>query len=134
MGVFKDIYDIIKDLLKAAKDVQNQDVVQLAMNLQEKFFELREDNESKVQQIKTLEAKISELEQVKITEQDIEFSPQGYFTLKNRTPKVLYCGCCWGQEHKLIPLSHVGGTRTYQCGRCKIVCMPNDINIGKSNL
>ena len=127
MGAFKDTYDIIKDLLKAAKAVQNQEVVQLAMDLQEKFFELREDNEELIQKIKSLEAQISDLKQVKVTEDDMEFSSGGYFTLKSDTNKILYCGCCWGQDHRLIPLLLTGGTRTYQCGRCKTYCMPNDL-------
>ena len=119
MGAFKDTYDIIKDLLKAAKNVQNQEVVQLAMDLQEKFFELREENDELLQKTKNLEARIESMEKLKITEADIELSTGGYFTLKSDSKKIPYCGCCWGQDHKLIPLArynHFGG---YQCGHCK---------------
>lgn len=131
MGAFKDTYDIIKDLLKAAKTVQNQEVVQLAMDLQEKFFELREDNDDLEQKIKKLEARISELEQIKVTEDDIKFSQEGYCTLKSDTNKVFYCGCCWRHESKLLPLAHVSAGRNYyQCGNCKTTYFINALKNG----
>lgn len=119
MGAFKDTYDIIKDLMKAARAVQNQEVVQLAMDLQEKFFELREDNDNLLKKIKELELKITSLEQIETTENDLEYDVDGTITIKGDSKKILYCGCCWKQEHKLIPLSHLGNGRIYQCGVCK---------------
>lgn len=130
MGAFKDTYDIIKDLLKAAKAVQNQEVVQLAMDLQEKFFELREDNDALEQKIKKLESRISDLEQIKVTEADMVFSEEGYCTLKSDTNKVFYCGCCWGQESKLLPLAHISGRSNYQCGHCKTIFFINALKNG----
>ena len=54
MFSFSDVYTIIKDLVSAAKTAKNQTVLDLAMDLQEKFFELREDNDNLQQQIKLL--------------------------------------------------------------------------------
>ena len=38
MSSFKDFYDILKDLISLAKKAKNQEVVSMALDLQEKFF------------------------------------------------------------------------------------------------
>ena len=118
MGAFKDTYDIIKDLLKAAKNVQNQEVVQLAMDLQEKFFELREDNDKLLNEIKELKEKIEVLEQAQIKEEEIEYYDTGFVTLKTESYKIPYCSFCWKKEHKLLPLAQYGSWFQYQCSNC----------------
>lgn len=119
MGAFKDTYDIIKDLLKAAKAVQNQEVVQLAMDLQEKFFELREDNEKLLDEIKDLKTKLSDMEKADLLEENIEYSHRGFFTLKTEKHKIPYCSFCWKKEHKVLPLAQNGGWYSFECAECK---------------
>ena len=119
MGAFKDTYDIIKDLLKAAKAVQNQEVVQLAMDLQEKFFELREDNQNLLDEVKALKTKLEEMEKADLLEEDIEYSHRGFFTLKNETHKIPYCSFCWKKEKKLYPLSQFSSWMNFECANCK---------------
>lgn len=119
MGAFKDTYEIIKDLLKAAKTVQNQEVVQLAMDLQEKFFELREDNEKLLGEIKELKTKLSDLEKADLQEDQIEYSAKGFFVLKGDHKKLPYCSFCWKKEHKVYPLARYGAVYQYQCANCK---------------
>ena len=118
MGAFKDTYDIIKDLLKAAKTVQNQEVVQLAMDLQEKFFELREDNEKLLNEIKELTNKLTVLEEAKVLEADIEYYDKGFLTLRTEEYKIPYCSYCWKKEHKLFPLAQKSGWYQYHCSSC----------------
>ena len=118
MGAFKDTYDIIKDLLKAAKNVQNQEVVQLAMDLQEKFFELREDNDKLLDEIKDLKEKIKILEQAEINETEIEYYDKGFITLKKDSYKIPYCSFCWKKEHKLFPIAQRGTWCQYHCSNC----------------
>ena len=119
MFSFGDVYAIIKDLVSAAKTAKNQAVLDLAMDLQEKFFELREDNDSLQQQIKQLKTEIEELSKVPEIENKIKYSPKGFFTIKDDNPKIPYCSCCWKNEHKLIPLSQYRSWFEYKCGNCK---------------
>lgn len=76
MSTFSDIYTVIKDLVGVAKKAKNQAVVDLAMDLQEKFFEMREDNENLQQQIKQLKEQIEELTKVPEIEGKIQYSPK----------------------------------------------------------
>lgn len=128
MFSFGDVYAIIKDLVSAAKTAKNQAVLDLAMDLQEKFFELREDNDSLQQQIKQLKTEIEELSKVPEIENKIKYSPKGFFTIKDDNPKIPYCSCCWKNEHKLIPLSQYRSWFEYKCGNCKaeVVVMSED--------
>lgn len=128
MGTFKDAYDIIKDLLQAAKHVQNQEVVQLALDLQEKFFELREDNDNLLKQISDLNEQIQLLEESKVKESDIEYFAKGFLTLNTDDYKIPYCNYCWKKEHKLYPLSQYGSWYQFNCSSCKsnIVVMTED--------
>ncbi len=128
MFSFGDVYAIIKDLVSAAKTAKNQAVLDLAMDLQEKFFELREDNDSLQQQIKQLKTEIEELSKVPEIENKIKYSPKGFFTIKDDNPKIPYCSCCWKKEHKLIPLSQYRSWFEYKCGNCKteVVVMSED--------
>lgn len=136
MGTFKDAYDIIKDLLQAAKHVQNQEVVQLALDLQEKFFELREDNDNLLKQISDLNEQIQLLEESKVKESDIEYFAKGFLTLNTDDYKIPYCNYCWKKEHKLYPLLQHGAWYQYRCGSCKsdVVVMGKDGNkLNKKN-
>lgn len=57
MSAFKDFYDVLKDLIGLAKKGKNQEVVSMALDLQEKFFELREENDELNSKIKELTEK-----------------------------------------------------------------------------
>lgn len=119
MGTFKDAYDIIKDLLQAAKHVQNQEVVQLALDLQEKFFELREENDDLSKQISDLEEHIALLEEPKVKESDIKYYHRGFLTLNTEANKLPYCSYCWKKEHRLYPLLQYGSWCEFHCSSCK---------------
>ena len=45
MGTIKDVYEIVKELIQEAKRIQNQEVVSLAMDVQIKLFDLKEEIE-----------------------------------------------------------------------------------------
>ena len=133
MGSFKDFYDILKDLISLARKVKNQEVISLAMDLQEKFFELREDNDELNNQIKELNQKIEDLEKANILENDIEYTDRGFFTIKNENPKIPYCSMCWKRDHKLIPLSQRSAWFQYTCGNCKTNIVVMNENGGALN-
>lgn len=119
MSTFNDVYTVLKDLIGAARKAKNQAVVDLAMDLQAKFFELREDNENLQQQIKQLQMQIDDLSKAPEIEEKIQYSPKGFFTLLDESPKIPYCSCCWKIEHKLVPLSQYKNWFQYRCGHCK---------------
>ena len=129
MGAFKDIYDTIKELLNIAKAAQNQEVVQLAMDLQENFFELRENNEKILAENKELKAKLEDLEKAVLKEESIEYSERGFFTLRGEK-RIPYCSFCWKKEHKAFPLAQYGAVYQYQCANCKskVTVMYDDEN------
>lgn len=119
MSAFKDFYDILKDLVQLAKVAKNQEVLTASMNLQAKFFELREENENLNQELKQLKEKIDQLEKSTLLEDQIEYSTRGFFVIKSEEPKIPYCSMCWKRDHKQIPLSQRNGWFEYTCGNCK---------------
>lgn len=128
MFSFSDVYTIIKDLVSAAKTAKNQTVLDLTMDLQEKFFELREDNDNLQQQIKQLKTEIEELSKVPDVENKIKYSPKGFFTIIDDNPHIPYCSCCWKNEHRLIPLSQYRSWFEYKCGNCRTDVVVMDEN------
>ena len=42
MGTIKDIYDVVKDLRTLAKEANNQPMIELAVDIQDKLFDMRE--------------------------------------------------------------------------------------------
>lgn len=118
MSAFKDFYDVLKDLIGLAKKVQNQEVVSLALDLQEKFFELREENDGLNSKIKELTEKLNDLEKANVLENDVKYYEKGFLTLNSDKTKIPYYSLCWKKEHKLMPLSQRGSWFQYQCGNC----------------
>ena len=98
------------------------------MDLQEKFFELREDNDNLQQQIKQLKTEIEKLSKAPDVENKIKYSPKGFFTIKDDNPHIPYCSCCWKNEHKLIPLSQYRSWFEYKCGNCRTDVVVMDEN------
>ncbi len=63
MGTVKDTYDIIKDLVSMAKSIRNHEMMQLAMDLQERYFESREEKDNLSKKISNLNEHIRLLEE-----------------------------------------------------------------------
>ena len=118
MSAFKDFYDVLKDLIGLAKKAQNQEVVSMALDLQEKFFELREENDELNSKIKELTEKLNDLEKANVLENDVKYYEKGFLTLNSDKTKIPYCSLCWKKEHKLMPLSQRGVWFQYRCGNC----------------
>ena len=73
---FSDVYNGLKDLISLAKKIKNQEIVELSLQLQEQFFELREDNENLNNKIKDLSEEIKNLKKAKVKEKDLEYNPR----------------------------------------------------------
>lgn len=129
MSTFKEIYDILKDLKNEAKRLKSQEMISLAMDVQEKLFELKDEIENVKEENKELKSRIDELNNPVIKEDDICYSPDGYFTLKSEDNLLPYCSACWKTERIQVPLSRQYHDWDYKCSKCqsKIVVL----NLGK---
>ena len=119
MSVFKEIYDILKDLKNEAKRLQSQEMLSLSMDVQEKLFEFKEEIENVKEENKTLREKLESLNHPMIKDDDIDYSPKGFFTLNSEDNRLPYCSACWKTERVLVPLSSQGVWWQYKCSRCK---------------
>ena len=119
MSAFSDFYSLLKDFVALAKKAKNQELVNMALDLQEKYFDLREDNDNLVEKIKSLNERISSLEDSKVLEENIVYYKRGFFTLNTDKKKLPYCSMCWKKEHRLIPIAQSKSWYQYKCGNCK---------------
>jgi len=99
MGAIKDTYDILKDLITMAKDADNQVLVDKACELQERLFDLREDNQR-------LKAKVAELEnQIRQLKDDPAsgLTPHdGYYTKQD--DHRFFCALCLDNRKKKVTM------------------------------
>ena len=128
MSAFKEIYDVLKDLLSLAKKAKNQEMVKLATDIQAGLFDLKEEIENVKDENKELKEKLNLLEQSNIEEKDLIFSTRGFILKKNENPPIPYCSYCWKTEHKLLPLHQRKNWYNFECSNCRaeIVVMTND--------
>lgn len=119
MGTFKDIYDILKDLMTEAKRLKNQEMITLSMDLQSMFFDFKEEIEKIKDENKVLKEEIECLKMPSINEDSIEYTQNGFFKLKNENKKIPYCSACWKIDRKLVPLAKSGTWWKYSCPHCK---------------
>ena len=120
MGTFKDAYDILKDLMALAKKLKNQEMVSLAMDVQEKMFDLKEEIEALKDENKGLKEEVETIKKPAISDGDIKYTREGYFTLNSEKNEYPYCSACWKVNNKVVPLAK--GTKAYWhyvCPNCK---------------
>ncbi len=105
MGTFKDVYDILKDLRNLAKEASNQEMIDLAVQIQDKIFDLKNDNQILKDENKKLQQIIDNLENAKEIEKHIIPMQEPIFQLDNDTQKSFYCQHCWEKEKKLYKVT-----------------------------
>lgn len=99
MGVTKDVYEILKDITKLAREAGNQQMIELSIDVQMRLFELREENQK-------LKQENEQLKGTKALEEDIIRHENGYITRKSEEGQNLkYCGTCWANGKKLVGLT-----------------------------
>jgi hypothetical protein len=106
MGAIKDGYDIGKDAIKGivalAKKNKSQEMLELALAVQEKLIELQGENWE-------LKEKIKDLSHKDEMDKDVIRNPNGFLTKKSEEGKNLnYCGSCYGSNGYFIPLTPIG--------------------------
>jgi hypothetical protein len=126
MSAFKDIYDILKDLLKVAKDAGNQILVDKAMEIQAKLFEFKEENETLKDEIKRLQEQIKGYDQTAEVEATLITHSGGYYTVKDDTVCRFFCNACWQSGKNLFQLNAeprlpgmIVKQTKYKCPHCK---------------
>lgn len=120
MGSLKDIYDILKDLMNNAKTLQNQPMINLSMELQASFFELKEEIEKLKDENRELNKLLEKNIKNEEIEKDLELNVKGYYTRNSEQNKIQYCARCWNIERKLMPLNRQT-IKTAKCINCKII-------------
>lgn len=118
MGTVVDIYQLVRDLIAEAKEVKNLEMVNQLIEIKLALSEMQEENNS-------LKKRIEELEQTKVTEEDLEIQPKGYFIKKSEREagiNVKYCAACWQNTKKLMPYTTSVG-RGMQCNNCHNVIL-----------
>ena len=122
MGTLKDLYDIIKDLKGLAKKHNDNEMVEKVIDIQEGFFEMREQIEGVKEENRQLREKIRELESCAELEKDLELVGGTYIRLseKEQGQTHRYCAACWQNYKKLYPIIRtIGAAR--QCSNCHTV-------------
>ena len=122
MGVAKDVYEIIKELKGMVKEYHNEEMSEKVVDIQNSFFELREEIETVKEENRGLKAKIKLLEDSSKLEKDLEMTPMGLYVRiseKEQGKTMEYCPACWQNHKKLMPIVRWGRER--QCCNCKFV-------------
>ena len=120
MSAFKEIYDILKDLKNEAKRLKSQEMLSLALDVQEGLFALKEEIEAIKDENKSLREEINVLRTPVVDESDIKYTQNGFFTLNSEKNQIPYCSACWKINKKIVPLAK--GTKSwshYCCPCCK---------------
>lgn len=123
MGTLKDLYEIIKELKNLAKEYHNQAMAEKVIEIQEGFFDFREEMENLKDENRHLREKIKELESCADNENDLELTTRGYYIKKSEKAQekfMAYCPACWNNHKKLMPLVRIG-TTTMRCCNCQNV-------------
>ncbi|MDE7079207.1 MAG: hypothetical protein K2O95_03725 [Clostridia bacterium] len=128
MLTFGETYGVLKDLLALAKKAKNQEMINLATQIQADLFNLKDEYEILKDELKVLKEKLELSDNAKILEEDLIYSTRGFILKKDEKPPIPYCSFCWRKEHKLLPLSQYNGWHDYKCANCKseIVVMTFD--------
>lgn len=123
MGTLKDVYDIIKDLRALAKKHKDEEMAERIVEIQDAFFEFREELADLKDENRQLVEKIKQLEDTSELEKDLELQPGGYYIRKSEKEQGknhIYCAACWQNHKKLMPIvSTIGVAR--QCSNCHTV-------------
>ena len=117
---FSELYQIIKVLREMVKEYHNAEMSEKVLDIQNYFFDLREQMETIVGENKFLKSEIKRLEEANITEDDLELTYHGYYIRKSEKEQgkeIHYCAACWQNHKKLMPIVRVekGGRKCCNC-------------------
>lgn len=108
-----DAIKLLKDVVNFAQKSNDIEMIQKVISAQQIIIDMQE----KLQKLQIENNKLKE----KINkENNVEhYRSVPIITLKDDNPKVLYCGVCYGNDNKLIPMQTIpNGSKCY-CSNCK---------------
>ena len=104
----KNVIDLIKEVISIAKKYQNFELQQNLCDIQQKIYEMQEENMALKQKLEI--------------QKNIIYDEDGQtFTLKD-SPDLHYCSICYGRSNKLIPTMkniHENQLNKYVCRICE---------------
>jgi hypothetical protein len=118
MGSIKDIYDIVKEIKEFAVELKNQPMIEKALELQEQYFNIKEEIDNINEKNKELLKEIDKLIELNNLQNNLIPHKQPYFTLKDDNLDRVFCANCWNTKKELIQLTNTKDARTY-CFNCK---------------
>lgn len=116
MSIVGETYEILKDLKSLSDKHKDKEILNRVLELQDKFYELREENEA-------LKSQIAELENISELKKDLELLPTGLYIRKSEKEAGIdsrYCAACFENHHKLYPIVQGNLRRNHFCSNCKI--------------
>lgn len=116
MSIVSEIYELLKELKGLSDKYKDEKMSNKVLEIQSKFYELKEENES-------LKSKILELESIKELEQDLELLPNGLYIRKSEKEQgknIYYCSSCFHNYKKLYPIVSGSLRSNHFCSNCKM--------------
>lgn len=114
MSITGEAYEILKDLKQLSDRHKDKAILDKVLELQSKFYELKEKNEN-------LKSQIAEFENTAELEKDIELLPSGVYIRKSEKEAgkdIRYCPACFKNHHKLYPIIQGSLRRNRFCVNC----------------
>lgn len=114
MSMVSEAYEILKDLKLLSDKYKDKEILNKVIELQNKFYELKEENEC-------LKSKVAELENATELEKNLELLPSGVYIKKSEKEAgkdIRYCSACFRNYHKLYPIIHGSLRRNRFCSNC----------------
>ena len=120
MSAIKDVYDIIKEVKRLADEYQNQEMIEKVLEIQNSYFEFREELQNLKDENGNLQDTIKRMHDDEELEKDLELTSGGYYirkTEREQGKNIKYCAACWQNYKKLMPLCSVP-PRRWNCCNC----------------
>lgn len=114
MSIVGEAYEILKDLKVLSDKRKDKEILNKAMELQNKLYELKEENEN-------LKSQIAEFENTTELEKDLELLQSGVYIRKSEKEAgkdIRYCPACFRNHHKLYPIVSGNLHRNRFCSNC----------------
>lgn len=108
MSVINDIIDLISTAKDTAKTIKNEELASKLIDIEYKVKDIIDENNNLKEQLNIV--------------QTIKYDEGNQSFTINNDNSVHYCSVCYGQGHKLIPVS-LGQNNMYKCRICEEVWM-----------
>lgn len=108
----------IGTVIKLAGSAKNMEMVNAALELQQKVNDVQMGMSSLIEENRELKAKLSESQRLREIEADLDMQTDGHFYVRKSEAGrglIPYCPVCWGKDTKLVPLAPHKHPGVYRC-------------------